>query len=326
MVKIRMIRSGEGQMTLDFLFGLVIFLLAVLYLVSAIPGIFLPYQNNAVDLSSVVYRTSALLVEDPGYFVSPDNTAYGTQWERQSTGYLARVGLASDKSEPNVISEDKLLALGQLPYTTSRDKLGLNNSVSYDYNLTMTWINNSTGPSPVYTETINGITPNSENVETIQRSVLVDEGKRLLVDGSKNADSSQLVIYVNRSEITNGNSFSNVTLTVLNSKAGQIYNLILNSNLTLNYNQDYIVYINNTAIATPPVIPVPAGSRIDIKVNGSQLATKFLTDNSKTVTLTFGMGMNVFQSYLITPPYPYDSTNPLYWSIYDKATLILKVW
>jgi hypothetical protein len=65
-------QDDSGQMNIDFLFGLAIFLMAFLYVFTFIPGLFVPYQASAIDLSSVAYKTGAILVEDPGWYIYTD--------------------------------------------------------------------------------------------------------------------------------------------------------------------------------------------------------------------------------------------------------------
>ncbi len=320
-----MLQCDEGIMTLDFLFGFMVFLAAFLYVVMMVPGLFMPYQNNVVDLSSVAYRTSALLVEDPGFYQAASTN--GTDWENHLTD-LKRVGLASEKSTPGVISKVKLMGLATLNHTASSNKMGLNNTIPYDYYLTITWINNSS--MPVFDKDIvNGVPPTSQNVETIQRSVLVEEGKGVIADGSNIGDLYQIDVKVTKNDIKKGNIIDNVTLTILNAPSGGKISLgpLIDGFATSGYGHDraYVIYINKTESITGPPIVVNVGSRIDIVMNGTNIVNNYL-NGPPNATITYITDMQIFDSSKVNPSVPYNETSPLFGSVYDKAILNLQVW
>ena len=320
--------SDEGQISLDFVFGLGIFMIALVYLVTAIPGIFLPYQSNAVDLNSVAYRTSALLVEDPGWYIQP-GFLNGTKWEDpDNIAYVSRIGLASSRSTPDVISLDKIKALNEslsnfVPYDISLNKLGLNNTVKYDYNLTILW----TDASGTQYKLQKGPSPGTNTVDSIQRDVLVDEGKRLLVEDGSAADnyglSGTLKLWLNGNINYTDNS---IILTIIDCPDGTIsfptvYGM---GNIGLNYGpgNDYVVYINGVRSPYMP-ISTTQGDRVDIVVNWTSTKQYYMNDN-KPMDLWFVTSYQCFGSD--NTNMTYDSTNPLYWSLYDKGILQLKVW
>ena len=62
---VRRLHSNEGaQSSIDFLTGVVIFMLTLTYLMVQIPSIFAPFQTQSTDLQPVAYRTGMILVED----------------------------------------------------------------------------------------------------------------------------------------------------------------------------------------------------------------------------------------------------------------------
>jgi len=196
-----------GQSNIDFMFGVGVFLVTFLYVATFIPGIFIPYQPGAIDLSSVVYRTSAILAEDPGWF-SHDNVN-GTAWE-ENINDLSRVGLADDKDHPDVLSMDKINALNGIlanksNYASVRDNMGLYGTVEYDVDVSVKLtdtgnelINTSTWPSA-----------SDYNVESIERIVMVDKGKQMFVDCNKDPNPSNKSAYF----IANFNNASTVPFT-----------------------------------------------------------------------------------------------------------------
>ncbi len=325
--------NNQGQMTLDFLLGLTIFLIALIYLVAAIPGIFLPYQNNAVDLSSVAYRTSSLLVEDPGYYIPSGSYIGFTGWEKsqQNINNLSRIGLASSKSTPGVISLRKINALqDSVSYRDSRDDLGLNNTVPYDYSLSITWTNKSghveTMTKPNATEPK---APVGSNVETIERAVLIDEGSSILINGAE--------YYNNTSDNLDGKLSFNLTkdqalsgdvyINIINAEnSGHILGVWLyNSTFPLTRGSEYDVYVNGTKWEEMGNPAVGKGGDINITINGPSIAS-IMGPTSNEVDIWVWTDMPIFRVKLNDHHYRYDDSNPRYWSVYDKGTLSLKVW
>ena len=98
---------GEGaNLSLDFLVGFTVFIIAFIYVATLIPGLLLDIQNRNIDYSGVAYRTGVILTEDPG---SPSS------WESQAlySDYFIntnniRLGLAVSKDTPNVLSTQKI--------------------------------------------------------------------------------------------------------------------------------------------------------------------------------------------------------------------------
>jgi hypothetical protein len=66
--------DNNGQVSIDFLLGVTIFLLAFIFLISAIPSMFTPFQSNSDELTMMADRVAATLVEDTLVY-SPDETS-----------------------------------------------------------------------------------------------------------------------------------------------------------------------------------------------------------------------------------------------------------
>jgi hypothetical protein len=98
------IRDESGNLSIDFLVGFTIFILAFIWVATMIPGIMIGLQSQSIDYDAVAYRTGVLLVEDPGWPAIPG-------WETISDGQkknITRFGLAISKDTPNILSEDKV--------------------------------------------------------------------------------------------------------------------------------------------------------------------------------------------------------------------------
>ncbi|HSA38809.1 MAG TPA: hypothetical protein P5013_07995 [Methanoregula sp.] len=96
--------DDTGALSIDFLVGFTIFLLAFIWVASMIPGIMVGLQSYTIDYDAVAYRTGVILVEDPGWPVSPP-------WESFSDfqkSNMTRFGLAVSKDTPNILSQDKV--------------------------------------------------------------------------------------------------------------------------------------------------------------------------------------------------------------------------
>jgi hypothetical protein len=97
-------KYDSANLSIDFLVGFTIFILAFIWVATMIPGILIGLQSSSIDYDAVAYRSGVLLVEDPGMPVAPP-------WESNSrcTKYnVSRFGLAFDKSNPNILSQDKI--------------------------------------------------------------------------------------------------------------------------------------------------------------------------------------------------------------------------
>ena len=138
----RMIEDKRGQMSIDFLVGISLFILALSFVAVSISGMFLPFQTETIDLNSVSYRTSVILVEDAGYWSNENNN--GEDWEN-NIGSTKRIGLAIDKMHPNELELNKLTIFRDETEINNEEltnKLGLyrmigENKVYYGYNIAL---------------------------------------------------------------------------------------------------------------------------------------------------------------------------------------------
>lgn len=91
-------------MSLDFLVGFTIFMLALIMVVSMVPGLLVGLQSSSIDYDAVAYRTGVILAEDPG---SPSYPP----WEMKTEAYkdeIERMGLAASKETPNILLSTKV--------------------------------------------------------------------------------------------------------------------------------------------------------------------------------------------------------------------------
>lgn len=97
-------KDDSGNMSIDFLVGCTIFILSFIWVATMIPGMMIDLQSSSVDFDAVAYRTGVILIEDPGWPVSPPwETSLGDRKDN-----VTRFGLALTKERPNIISDAKL--------------------------------------------------------------------------------------------------------------------------------------------------------------------------------------------------------------------------
>ena len=98
--------NENGALSIDFLIGFTIFLLGFIWVVSMIPGLLIGLQAYTIDYDAVAYRTSVVLVEDPG---EPALPIAPHPWEYLTDKRdVVRFGLALSKETPNILSQDKV--------------------------------------------------------------------------------------------------------------------------------------------------------------------------------------------------------------------------
>ncbi len=93
--------KDSGALSIDFIAGFTIFLIAFIWVLSMIPGLLIGLQAYTIDYDAVAYRTGVILVEDPGWPASPP-------WESQQNFSVTRFGLAVSRDTPNILSQEKV--------------------------------------------------------------------------------------------------------------------------------------------------------------------------------------------------------------------------
>ncbi|MGB3479096.1 MAG: hypothetical protein WBB67_08035 [bacterium] len=200
-----MLKDERGQMSIDFLAGLSLFMLALLFLAQFIPGMFVPFQSETIDLSSVSYRTSVILVEDPGWW--DNGTCNNTDWENHVEN-ISRIGLAADREHPNLLDKNKINAFNNsIDDENLTQKLGLyrnisGNEIKYGYNISIedngTIVVARGDPIPEYGD-----------VSSMKRIVWMQTGSvAVMGTGSGplegHSTSTKALIYINATDILEG--------------------------------------------------------------------------------------------------------------------------
>jgi hypothetical protein len=98
--------DDTANLSIDFLAGFTIFLVAFIYVATLIPGLFLGLQENTIDYNAVAYRTGVILAEDPGAPVSWEIPGIYPDYYLKTNNI--RFGLALSKDTPNILSAQKV--------------------------------------------------------------------------------------------------------------------------------------------------------------------------------------------------------------------------
>lgn len=341
----KMQEDARGQSSIDFIFGFAVFLLTFIFAISFIAGLFTPFQPGAIDLSSVAYRTTALLVEDPGWYIGASGTPSGTGlWETynltqlKTTGSGLRIGLANNKSTPNMLSIDKINAFKALAsdnYSIARDRMGLNGSIEYNFNISL--IANTTipsNPSNVKNITLlNVVSPygSNNNVELLDRKVMVSMGKELFINSSiAHADSYQ---WINLSNLTAADH-KDIIIRIHDAmgkvdKVGWSTAAGVAGPDTWSYGDDYLVYLNGDPVYNfeSAGATLNSGDILDVVVYNGAFRDPMgvnLDPNKKFVYLRADSAMFPGNN-LYGIDYYNDPTYRLT-DVYYPATLRLEIW
>ncbi|TGC07295.1 hypothetical protein CUN85_11620 [Methanolobus halotolerans] len=146
----------KGQITIDYLIGITVFLFAVVFVFSYTSGIFTPFQSNSDEVTLIADRISTTIVE-----------------KRMS---------AMDETVPNLVSGarvDEFFTELNTSYDSTLDSLGMNGSyLRYDLNITLE----------------NGTSLIDSAGEIIPAEVNVGQTKRVVLYRNESTGNTELLI------------------------------------------------------------------------------------------------------------------------------------
>lgn len=100
-------KNDDGFLSIDFLAGFTIFMVAFIWVATMIPGLFVNVRGTQIDYDAVAYRTGVILTEDPGWQV--DGTSnWETIQDDRAPEEVVRIGWALSKDTPDILSEEKI--------------------------------------------------------------------------------------------------------------------------------------------------------------------------------------------------------------------------
>jgi hypothetical protein len=118
------IDHDEGLLSLDFIIGFTIFMIALIFVAIMISGLLVHLQSRTIDYDAVAYRTSVVLLEDPGEpnwepfepkKINPITNEIVPSWQlldlnqAQERNELMRLGLAVSKDSPGILQINKVI-------------------------------------------------------------------------------------------------------------------------------------------------------------------------------------------------------------------------
>jgi len=186
----------KGQVSIDFLIAISIFVIGLVLLISQVPMLFTPLQTVSTDIQPVAYRTSMILAEDGG--ICNKGGSLTSEWDDCDPECISRIGLAmkahgwasSEDIIPNNLSIDKIEALNnetKMSKSNITEKLGLfviynGNPLNYSYNISLkafngSFITNSTGVPLL--QVGDSIPESGATVEKIERIIAIDNSTGL---------------------------------------------------------------------------------------------------------------------------------------------------
>jgi len=159
------LENDRGQVSLDYIIGITIFIVAFLFMYNLLTSLLLPFQLNADEVKPMAERASTVLVESSS-------------------------GLATSESNPNVIDMDKVKQLNDdlndpLLYDTKLRELGLSTTnINYNINVSLRYINNTLYPGIMPSVPLlkaGHIPDESSNVGKITRIVYLSQDFQILL-------------------------------------------------------------------------------------------------------------------------------------------------
>ncbi len=315
--------NDTGQISVDLLLGISLFLLAFAFAIQFIPGLFISETGTQSNIAFTSYRTATILTEDSGWW--QNSTHKGTDWENHIS-QTTRLGLAADSSQqtrltstPNLLNLSKIERLLLLDEQTFIIKAGLydnvnGNTIEYGYNISIL----KNGQPLVLNNTsvrIGQIRPDLQDVYHIERLVLVETGNVASFDASTlstNSSSSGDFAIINVS----GQQTSNITLDITNFNT-------TSSSTTLAG-----ISINNTSLTTP-------ADYLLYKRNDTSPFTTYTPSINSTDTLRIILDHTIFNESCEVKIHfdniTIDSGGVTYYSthtepLYEIAELVVEVW
>ena len=97
-------KDDAAYLSLDFLAGFTVFIVAFIWVATMIPGLLTGITGTSIDYDAVAYRTGVILVEDPGMPAYPG-------WENyldDQKDEVQRMGFAMSRDNPNILSSEKV--------------------------------------------------------------------------------------------------------------------------------------------------------------------------------------------------------------------------
>lgn len=317
------VATDEGQISVDFLLGISVFLLTLGFVLQFIPGLFTSISGEG-SLNSVAYRTARILTDDPGWW--ENNTQNGTDWEMH-TGNISRIGLARDitpstrqTQTPNMLNRTKIQQALKLNETMLTNKLGLYDKISgiqvdYGYNITLK-PNSNTMIINSFAISFGETPPTSQDIFKITRPVLVETGIIACFKAdelTKNLSNDTVIINIG------GPQSENVTIQITDfniTGSNPQFNWTKLNGSNLSIPSDYRAYKKtNTSVFFIYSDPLNSTDTLRLIFNHTLFP----------INTTYPLELN-FTNMTFTPTPPYIEYTSKVEPLYEAASLVVMVW
>lgn len=319
----------RGQIAVDFLLGISLFLIALMFIVQFIPGLFLGSSANEGSLDYTAYRTATILTEDPGWW--SDGLTSDTDWEQAGhIDKVKRIGLAVDDdnsskltNSPNLISKNKTLAMMQVDRRVFEEKLGLYDNVNgalfyYGYNVSL--VKNTSSNIPIVLDntiiTRGSEAPTDRDVTRITRIVLLETGKAAYFDAEEVTTNNTLPSESAYMHIT-GPLNENITIFMSNFNISGSNCSLRNTTLdgVALSSTDFSVYTRTNGKYTP----------LSGKLENEDVLRLDIDSGLFTANRTYLLELKFEDIVFMTPGSPLEYTQR-YEILYEPAYLVVEVW
>lgn len=204
--------DDAGILSVDFLTGFAIFMIAFIWVATMVPGLFLGLKSSTIDYDAVAYRTGVILAEDPGSPESYPGESGSTSWELLVPGNkvdLKRFGLAISKDTPGILDPnkaDRFFCSTAFTYPEDYRKFAIFGDYPYMFNISL----RSTGD--VAARSVGDIIPDAHGY--IRRAVKIKSTSNATIDtamikehgynNTEDVSSHEFVIRINGSKLLHG--------------------------------------------------------------------------------------------------------------------------
>jgi PKD repeat protein len=287
--------DDRGNLSIDFLAGMTIFMLALIWVSTMIPGLLIGLQSRTIDHDAIAYRTGVILVEDPGMPANPP-------WENKNDfqkNEIDRFGLAASKDTPNILKLTKVerfFCTTSFSYPTDYQNRLIFGDRQYGFNITFSTFDG------LYTRSIGVIKPDEYGY--IRRLVKVKYPSNTTIDAQKyrnSANTSQHVfsIDLNCSELIGGTRDyayqinprqDQILINLTNLSGARVWHKLSTDNITL-YSIDIYRRNPNPPYKYSKVVSYGNDNpKFQVYIDGGRLSTNIPARVSENITTLFSPG------------------------------------
>jgi hypothetical protein len=197
--------DDSGQLSIDFLIGFTIFMVAFIFVAIMTSSLLVHLQTRTIDYDAVAYRTSVVLVEDPGQPRNWQTFDLSIPADRDN---VKRLGLAVDKGYPGILKMNKIekffsnnsssgcSAHDEFCFPSDYQEKLLFGDFPYAFNISLKGLNSSS-----ISYTMGKEIPLNSNYGYIKRIVKIEESGSVAVINATEGDKKVINVLFNFTEL-----------------------------------------------------------------------------------------------------------------------------